>query len=225
MKEIPKFEGDFLECGGGFYLVRKEVLEMHFERMEKLEKEVAQMNEKKRPSERTVVGSHSGRRYALSENEKQTARELHEKGYSLREIGHVLKVSHETVRQAIKEGGLTASQKQLISQQKQEGWSLFQCYDSLRDMGHDVDFIEVSEIYDSAETAQNAPQGAQTASMPQSTIFGQKSNVGNSDASQGVKDLFDGVSAGQQTNLMGDFDSAKEKLSMSRISTDPFTRD
>ena len=103
MRGIPKFEGDFLECEGGFYLVKKGVLELYFERMAKLEREIEKMNEKKATKNKTVLGTKSGRKKVLDNHDKITAWELHKKGYSLREIGEVMKVSHETIRQAVLE--------------------------------------------------------------------------------------------------------------------------
>ena len=233
---IPKFDGEILDIGNDYFLVKKSVVYDWSSQMKKLKKDVQEMQVKPVKKKTGVVAGKEGRNEVLNSEQKEQVLELRKRGYSLRQIAEVFGVSHETIRQVKSESemvrksgsvfaALTEEQKRLIGEQRREGWSVFQCYESLRDMGYDVGLTEVDEVYNSAETAQNAPQGAQKASMPQSAIFGQKSNVGDSGASQGVKDLFDGVNAGEQTNLMGDFDSAKAKLNMRRISADPFARD
>ena len=102
MGQLPKFNGDILDIGNEYYLIKKNVLHVYLERMQVLEQEIAKINEKRPPSNRTVIGSDVGRKKSLEPQDEITAWELRQKGYSLREIGEVMKVSHETVRQAVK---------------------------------------------------------------------------------------------------------------------------
>lgn len=97
-QNLPKFEGDILDIGNDYFLVKKDVVMMWAERIEKLEKELREMGHKKQSKNTGTVAGKEGRKKILTEEQKQQVIQLRNKGYSLREIAHVFEVSHETIR-------------------------------------------------------------------------------------------------------------------------------
>lgn len=177
---IPKFEGDILDVGNGYYLVKKTVVEDWAERQQKLEKDLAELSVKRAEKKHGIVAGKEGRNEALNDEQKKQAFELRQRGYSLRQIAEVFGVSHETIRKATLVQGLTMEQKRRIHLQKHEGWSVHQCYGSLLDMGEDVELVDVELVFNgispptvSADpfAIDSVPMGKPTNIMGKSSIF------------------------------------------------------
>lgn len=100
MSEIPKFQGDILDIGNDYFLVKKSVVFDWVEQMENLKKDVQEMNVKKAEKKTGTVEGKEGRKPSLTDEQKEQVLELRKRGYSLRQIAEVFGVSHETIRQA-----------------------------------------------------------------------------------------------------------------------------
>lgn len=99
-QDLPKFEGEILDIGNDYFLVKKTVVSDWLSQMEKLEKDLQKMNVKKAPKKTGVVTGKEGRNAVLNSEQKGQVLALRNKGYSLRQIAEVFGVSHETIRKA-----------------------------------------------------------------------------------------------------------------------------
>lgn len=102
-QDLPKFEGDILDIGNDYFLVKKKVVYDWVEQMKNLEKSVQELSVKPMRKKTGVVSGKEGRNEVLNDEQKGQVLELRKRGYSLRQIAEVFRVSHETIRQVEKE--------------------------------------------------------------------------------------------------------------------------
>lgn len=99
-QNLPKFEGDILDIGNDYFLVKKAVVSDWLSQMENLEKSLKEMKIKRATKKTGVVAGKEGRNEVLNSEQKSQVLELRKRGYSLRQIAEVFRVSHETIRKA-----------------------------------------------------------------------------------------------------------------------------
>lgn len=120
-QDLPKFEGDILDIGNDYFLVKKSVVSDWANQMENLKKDVENLKIKRAPKRTGVVTGKEGRNEVLNSEQKGQILALRNKGYSLRQIAEVFGVSHETIRKAeneVKNEQVTQPKSEPISQPK-----------------------------------------------------------------------------------------------------------
>lgn len=207
-QNLPKFEGDILDIGNNYYLVKKKVVYDWGKQIEKLKKDVEELKVKPVEKKSGTVAGKEGRNEVLNDEQKEQAKELRKRGYSLRQIAEVFDVSHETIRQVtlqetsqekkqkeIGVSGLTIEQENLVKQQKKEGWTVKQCYESLIDMGEGVKMGDVEFAY------LIAPEPAEQ--VPEKTSGISTDPLGDVPEGKSAADALQRIKLGKKTNVFG----------------------